>query len=313
MKKILGLAILATVMGASLAFAEEAKEVNVNVDGTRTVNVNVNKAGIAKPGINWEKNDAASITAMGSGLPGMYQGAQGRVMARRAAIVECYRNLAEFIQGVQIDSETVMENLTVKSDVVKSKVAAIVKGAKIIEEYELPDGSYVVKMSVPMYGVSGSVAAAVMPEVMKDTPVAEPPMKVSKKDTVLSKAEYKEARTVEYSGVVIDAAGMGLECTMAPQIIDTNGRVIYGMDNIDVDFAVSHGLVEYTKDLQAASGGSTRAGSNPLVVKANGVKGGSNSVNPVNVVVSPEDADRILLAAQKNGSMFARGAIVFVR
>lgn len=109
------------------------------------------------------------------------------------------------------------------------------------------------------------------------------------------------------------AVGKGLECTMAPQILDTNGRAVYGKENIDIDFAVSNGLVEYSKDLSMATSGSSRAGNNPLVIKATGVRGGTNSVNPVNVVVSPEDADKILLAAQNNPNMFRDGAVVFVR
>ena len=53
-------------------------------------------------------------------------------------------------------------------------------------------------------------------------------------------------------------------------------------------------------------------GNNPLVVKAVEVKGGKNSINKVNVVVSVEDADRILLANEKSG-MLENLAVVFVK
>ena len=57
---------------------------------------------------------------------------------------------------------------------------------------------------------------------------------------------------------------------------------------------------------------SHRVGTNPIVVKAVSVKGGKNSVNPVNVVISVEDADKILLA-NENTQMLNTAAVVFVK
>ena len=111
--------------------------------------------------------------------------------------------------------------------------------------------------------------------------------------------------------VVVDAAGLGFEGTFSPVIYDVNGRAIYGMRNIDKDFAISKGMVEYYNDLQTATVNS-RAGANPLVVKAVSVRGGANSVNPVNVVVSVEDGDKILYANEKSG-MLENKAVAFVK
>jgi hypothetical protein len=71
-------------------------------------------------------------------------------------------------------------------------------------------------------------------------------------------------------------------------------------------------MVDYSNDLLGATGGASRAGTNPLVVKASSVRGGGNSVNPVNVVVSVEDGDRILLA-NANSNILGNGAVVFVK
>lgn len=321
MKKTVALGVLmALALNVTSVFAA-ANQVNVNVDTGTTVNVNVQqKARPVGEVANWEKAETAVIIEMGTGVVNPeFRGAQAKLMARRAAMVDCYRNLLQRVQELQIDANTDVGNLMAQSDVVNTRINGAIKGARIIDEGEQGSGEdyyYWVKMSLPVFG-SNSVAAAALPEVMKNTPTAQPPAMVTKKNTVMTKAEFKEVKqevkTAGYTGIVIDAAGTGLETTMAPQIIDTNGRVVYGMENIDVDFAVAHGLVEYSKDLQAAAGGSTRAGTNPLVIKATGVKGGTNSVNPVNVTVSPEDADKILLAAQNNPDLFTNGAVVFVR
>ena len=273
-----------------------------------TTNVSVNVEVQQKGAVNWDKGAESDVTALGIGLPPENAGARGTPLARRAAIVDAYRNLAETIQGVQVDSETVLQDLAVQSDTVSAKVNALVKGARIIEEGTNADGSYYVRMSVPLYGVSNSVAAIAVPEL--GTPaVPEPLPEVG--DTNLTKSEVKEIQSAAYTGVIINAAGLGLEATFSPVIYDVNGRGIYGMRNINPDLAISKGMVEYATNLEKAVTNS-RAGANPLVLNAVAVKGGKNSVNKVNVVVSVEDGDKILLANEKSG-MLQNCAVVFVK
>ena len=90
-----------------------------------------------------------------------------------------------------------------------------------------------------------------------------------------------------------------------------NGRVVYGIKNLDYDYAISQGMVAYADTLETAAHGN-RAGESPLVVKAVAVRGGRNSVNKVNVIVSVEDGDRILLACEKS-NILQQAAVVFVR
>ena len=295
--------LAAVVLGLSMSLTSIAPAIASADDVSVQVNVQQNTKG----SVNWEKGASADIEAWGVGLPPVNMpAARGRALARRAAVVDAYRQLAEIAQGVQVDSETTVRDLAVESDVVNTKISALVKGARIVEEKAEEDGSYTVKMSIPLYGVS-SVAAATIPEVHKDVLPQEAP-KIS--EDFVPAPEVK-AEAASYTGVIVDAAGLGLEGTFSPVIYDVNGRAIYGMRNIDKDFAISQGMVEYSSNLQAATSGS-RAGSNPLVVKAVSVCGGGNSVNPVNVVVSVEDGDKILYANEKS-SMLDKKAVVFVK
>lgn len=273
-----------------------------------TTNVSVNVEVQQKGAINWDKGAESDVTATGIGLPPENAGARGTPLARRAAIVDAYRNLAETIQGVQVDSDTVMQDLVIQSDTVRAKVSSLVKGARIIEEGTNADGSYFVKMSVPLYGVSNSVAAVAIPEL--GTPAAPEPLP-EVGDTGLTKSEVSEIQSAAYTGVIINAAGLGLEATFSPVIYDVNGRGIYGMRNINPDLAISKGMVEYATNLEKAVANS-RAGANPLVLNAVAVKAGKNSANKVNVVVSVEDGDKILLANEKSG-MLQNCAVVFVK
>lgn len=299
-KKLIAAIALGLFMSLTSVLPAFADETNVSVE----VNVNQESKGI----VNWEKGAAAYIEVWGVGLaPANMLATRGQALARRAAMVDAYRQLAETVEGVNVDSETTMKDLAIESDVVKANVKALVKGARVVDEHINADGSYSVKMSLPMFGSTKSVASVAIPQAKPTAFISDIP-KVSE-TFVPTKEEKTEA--VGYTGIIVDASGLGLEGTFSPVVFDTNGRAIYGMLEIDRDFAISQGMVEYSSDLQAASIKS-RAGANPLVVKATSVRGGGNSVNHVNPVISVEDGDKILYVNEKTG-MLSKHAVVFVK
>ena len=250
----------------------------------------------------WEQG---TITAEGFGTPPMgAYGSKASIMARRAAIVDAQRNLAEQVSGVQVDAETTVENFVISSDLVKTKVSALIKGAVVVEEQMMPDGAYRVVMSMPMYGTQG-LASAIMPAIRDNTPPTPPPPVISA--TITTQIQMGGT----YTGVIIDAGGMGLKPSFSPVIYDTNGRAIYGVSNINYDQAISQGMVGYSSSVSSAQT-LPRVGATPLVIKAVQVRGGNNSTNPVNVVVSVDDGDRIL-AANQQSQMLMNGSVVFVR
>lgn len=123
--------------------------------------------------------------------------------------------------------------------------------------------------------------------------------------------KQNEEQCLGFTGVIVDAKGMGLETTFAPAIYDVNGRIVYGLTSLNKDLAMSKGMVQYASDVQMAISDS-RAAYNPLVVKALSVRDGRNSANKVNVVVSIEDAEKILVENEKSG-MLDKLAVVFVK
>ena len=256
----------------------------------------------AEAAAQWEQG---AITAEGFGTPPMgTYGSKASIMARRAAIVDAQRNLAEQVSGVQVDAETTVENFVISSDLVKTKVSALIKGAMVVEEQMMPDGAYRVVMSMPMYGSQG-LASAIMPAIRDNTPPTPPPPVISA--TITTQIQMGGT----YTGVIVDAGGMGLKPSFSPVIYDTNGRAIYGVSNINYDQAISQGMVGYSSSVSSAQT-LPRVGATPLVIKAVQVRGGNNSTNPVNVVVSVDDGDRIL-AANQQSQMLMNGSVVFVR
>ncbi len=247
--------------------------------------------------VNWTKENA-DITVTGIGLPPENAGYRSTVLARRAAIVDAYRNLAENIEGISLNADTTVRNYMVQNDTVNVKVQAFIKGAKILSESEEPNGKYTVRMNLPMYG-DNSLASITFPGILPKNTEAFPTPKVN----------YGSKEN--YTGVIIDATGMNLEPTFSPVVYDTNNRAVYGIKNINPDFAISKGMVSYATSVEEAKNNS-RSGNNPLVLNAIGVTAGKNSANRVNVIISEEDAEKLLSANAKTNFM-KNCNVVFVK
>ena len=101
----------------------------------------------------------------------------------------------------------------------------------------------------------------------------------------------------------MDCRGLGLKPVMSPVIKNANGEPIYGYKNLDSATVIANGMASYTTDLSKAS----RAGSNPLVVKAVGLD--NHNGNPI---LSIADANRVLIENGASGFL-DRTNVVFVR
>ena len=109
--------------------------------------------------------DGGKIRVEGLGIaPADARGAQAEALARRAALSDAYRQLAEQINGVNVDATTTVESMMLMNTTVRTHVTALIKGAQIIDEDARRDGSYVITMEIPVYG-SGSLASTVFTRI----------------------------------------------------------------------------------------------------------------------------------------------------
>ena len=259
-------------------------------------------------GVDW---DQAVIRAEGAGVAPAtaYNSVQARLMARRAAIVDAYRQLAEQIKGVNVDATTTVQNMMMTNDTVTTKVSALVQGARIVDEKVLPEGGYSVTLQVPVFGVSNSIASAVLDRPAAYEPFPQPEESVQpsypiRDNTGTSAASTPAGRAIGgYTGLIVDCRGLDLSPVMSPVIKNANGAPIYGYKNLDYDKVVASGMAGYTRDIRNA----VRAGSNPLVVQAIGLD--NHNSNPI---LSVADANRVLIENGATGFLNT-ARVVFVR
>lgn len=299
MKKIFFLLLVLSQMVIANVFADSNANVNV-------VNVIVNNTVLLEQTgmtgrVNWGQGAQGTIEAIGTGFaPANVQNpSQAKVLARRAAIVEAYRNLAETIYGVRADSETTMKNLVLANDFIMTRVSGIIENARIVRELPKADGSYQVVISVSLYG-PGSVAEAAK-ELTKTAQVQEFPQP----------SDTSQPRSADdYTGVIIDARGLGLEAALSPSIYDASGRIIYGKMYIDADAAVFKGMAEYAISpamVDSAIKGGSRAGNKPMILKAIAVRD-----NNCSIVISDADAN-MLLESNSSAGFLKNCAVVFAK
>lgn len=269
----------------------------------------------AAPGegtIDWEKG---VVRAVGTGVSNKPNIGQARALARRAAIMDAQRNLAEQVAGVQVTAESTMRDLEIEYDIVKTRVEAIIKGMTMVGDakyYE--DGTCEVVLEMPLYGSFESVAsAAFLP--FKNEPREPFPQPTTTTTTTVTTTETTalSAGTVvagasvgprqKHTGLIVNCTGLGLRPVMSPVIKNNNGQPIYGYKNLNYDRVIAYGMADYTRDINDQ----TRAGNNPLVVMAVSVE--NHNAYPV---VTISDSDSILIANQGDGFL-DNCAVVFVR
>lgn len=82
-----------------------------------------------------EANKKLIIGVVGQGVAPMNttSPAQAYALAKRAAVADAYRMIAEKVKGVRVDGQDLIKNMMVKRSTVRTAVNAMVKNANIVE------------------------------------------------------------------------------------------------------------------------------------------------------------------------------------
>ena len=254
--------------------------------------------------INWS---AGYIEAVGIGAPPerFIGKIQARPMALRAAELVAKRNLLEITKGVRIDSTTLVKDFVVESDVINSQVEGIVKGAVVVKQDYMSDGSVEVTVRMPLLG---NFSEAIMPKILDRKPAVPPPAiaPASPSGRSYTAEPRKPSAGPVYTGMVVDARGMQTRPAMSPKILDENGQEVYGSVIVEREFAVQQGMSGYARDLTSAQN-NARVTNNPLTVKGIKAQGPGKS----DIIISNADA-AALRSATANLSFMKKCRVMIV-
>ena len=218
------------------------------------------------------------VTAKGIGIPpkNPVSALQSKEMARTAAWAVALRNLLEVVKGVRVDSTTTVNNFVTTNDEVRTRVEGMVKGAKLVKEQEMPDGSFETTVEMKL---TGDLSGVVLP---KSSPRTDP-LPQYKKPVVDGHTISKS-----YSGLVVDARGTGAQTALAPRIMNEQGDEAYSVAYVEQRGVAEQGIAVYVSDLPSAQA-NPRVTNTPLVVKALRTSGN----NRTDLVVSDADVQTI--------------------
>ena len=252
----------------------------------------------------WWENDTLVAKSNGFAPENVANIGRARALARRAAMMDGYRQLAEQAKGIHITAET-----TIGEKIVAGKILS--------EEYD-EFGNCTLVMAVPIYGVTDSVANVTFKPVDKEN---------------FPKPSAKIKSSGNYTGLIIDCGDADITPVLSPVIRNAKNQSIYSYSNLDYEKVLANGMVGYAKlgtrnwepgtsrplsyaklienKLMLVTNVSvknnlSRAGDNPLIITAESLSDGNSCP-----VVSISDADKIL--AENQASHFLdNGAVVFV-
>lgn len=102
------------------------------------------------PVLKCNKTLKVSVTGQGvAPCKGACSPAQAYALAKRAAIADAYRLLAEKVKGVYVEGDDYIKNMAVKKSIVRTHVAACIRNAKVTET-TFKDGLCEVEMEISL-------------------------------------------------------------------------------------------------------------------------------------------------------------------
>ncbi|MBI1947448.1 MAG: hypothetical protein HYS27_17270 [Deltaproteobacteria bacterium] len=230
--------------------------------------------------INWSKK---TVTATGSGAANLKDGpvAVARLNAERAAKLDALRNVIETIQGIQVTASRSAGDVMSNGEI-RSRIQGMAQGFKVVDTKYYSDGSVDVVVQMP---IDENLTNALVEKPKK-------PKKVSSEGAA------------NWTGLIINARGLGLTPSMAPRVVDEAGKEVYGTEVVSEKGLKQGGIVGYVKaDAQAGE----RVGDKPLVVKGLRLVDKSKT----DLVIANGDADKLRDPTQ-NLSFLADGKVVIL-
>lgn len=205
------------------------------------------------------------------------------------ALNQALSNAYETINQLRVSNCNTLHDLFAAKENEYQQIKEMAMAAEVLNTTAFPNGSVQVAVQV---NLSGGFAQLILPGTIRQVEPIKPLSTVRPAGTA---SRTKSAGDLEaedepaaYSGLIVDARGIGLKPSMVPVIVDESSQEIYGPAFVSREYAVQNGICQYLRwgdNLSASS----RVSPNPLIIK--GLRMIPGSCNKV--VVSNADSSKL--------------------
>lgn len=218
--------------------------------------------------INWT---SGSVTATGIGSGG-----------------SATRNVLQTAFQVRMNADSRVIDLTRPNVNLQIEVEEMASAAEIVGQKKLPDGRTEVTVKMELFG---GFAQLLLPTDIKQVESIKPlsqSQEMATQGVATSARHWPGAETDTYTGLIVDARGIGAKPAMVPVLLDENGKEVYGSAFVSREYAVQQGVCLYMRIL-GDSANLARVAPKPLWVK--GLR--TRTAASCDIVISNADASRL--------------------
>lgn len=224
-----------------------------------------------KGSVNWSRG-VVQAKGIGIPLPKIPENSNDRTVALTDAKLNAFRIILEIIRELRINGTIVVGDYEIQEPAIMSRIENMVKNAKVVKKEYLTDGTVKIEMEV---NLRGGFAQLVLPNDIKPL------------DSITFVTMDKTSSPV-FTGLVVDAKGLGVRPVMVPRILDENNQEVYGSAFVSREYAVQKGMSGYARNLKESMN-NQRVADHPLVVKGLKTLGPGRS----EIVISNADASKL--------------------
>lgn len=253
--------------------------------------------------VNWTQG---WIRVIGCGIPAdnATTETQGKLLARRAALMDAQRGLLEVIEGVRVDAHSTMINL-MANDAVRTAVSGTLQYAQVVEgsdKWAVPEKRFLFFFKRPGDWREGEY------QITLQYNLDHLLLCVYPEGNAVNKGDESgvTAQACDYTGVVIDARGLGIHPSLFIKLVDPQGNPV--AEAIAAAYVPSAGYTLSIPDASVENAkNDPRVGDNPLAIQALGL-----ADTPYCLIISQADATSIREIAVATNILMRGGGSVLV-
>jgi hypothetical protein len=195
-----------------------------------------------------------------------------------------HANLIETAYTIRINSTSRVADRVAQDPSFRDGLSALAGNATVTRQEYLSDGTLEIELTMNLTGGFGQF---VLPEEIRQVETvttmtaAQPTIEPIEKATAVADA-------APYTGLILDATGIGAKPSLVPVVVDESDEVVYGPAFVSREFAVSRGMSGFATTLAAARL-DARVGDRPMIAKAIRTR----STGATDLVIATPDAARL--------------------